>query len=82
MQEMQGWENSVEKEMAPHSSNLAWRSHGQWNLEGDGLRDCRKLYAIEHTHGRTCFILFAQCSLGDLPVNTFLLKVLHVSAFR
>ena len=30
----QGWEDPLEKEMATHSSILAWRIHGQRSLEG------------------------------------------------
>ena len=29
-----GWEDPLEKEMATHSSILAWRSHGQRRLVG------------------------------------------------
>ena len=29
-----GWEDLLEKEMATHSSILAWKFHGQWNLVG------------------------------------------------
>ena len=29
-----GWEDPLEKEMAAHSSILAWKSHGQWSLVG------------------------------------------------
>ena len=29
-----GWEDPLEKEMATHSSILAWRTHGQRSLEG------------------------------------------------
>ena len=31
------WEDPLEKEMAPHSSILAWRSHGQRSLVGSFL---------------------------------------------
>ena len=38
MQETQvpslGWEDPLEKEITTHSSTLAWKSHGQRNLEG------------------------------------------------
>ena len=41
MQEMQvrslGWEEPLEKEMATHSSILAWEIHGQRNLLGYSL---------------------------------------------
>ena len=29
-----GWEDPLEKEMATHSSILAWKIHGRMNLEG------------------------------------------------
>ena len=29
-----GWEDSLEKEMAIHSSTIAWKSHGQRSLVG------------------------------------------------
>ena len=29
-----GWEDSLEKEMAAHSSTLAWKIHGQRSLLG------------------------------------------------
>ena len=29
-----GWEDPLEKEMAPHSSTLAWKSHGRRSLVG------------------------------------------------
>ena len=29
-----GWEDPLEKEMAPHSSTLAWKSHGWRSLGG------------------------------------------------
>jgi len=38
MQETQvqslGWEDPLEKGIASHSSILAWRIHGEWNLVG------------------------------------------------
>ena len=32
----------LEKEMAMHSSILAWKSHGQWNLAGYSPWDCKE----------------------------------------
>ena len=64
--------------MAPRSSILAWPSHGQWSLAGYSRWDRKELYVTEHTCGRTDFILSAQSLLSDLPVNTFLLKVLYM----
>ena len=55
MQDMQdkqvrslGWENPLEKEMATHSSILAWRTHGQRSLVG--YSPCNELDATEHIH--------------------------------
>ena len=33
-----GWEDLLEKEMATHSSILAWKSHGQRSLVGSSPR--------------------------------------------
>ena len=45
MQETQvqslGWEDLLEKEMATHSSILAWRIHGQRSLVGYSLQRVR-----------------------------------------
>ena len=37
-----GREDSLEKEMAAHSSTLAWKIHGQRSLVGYGPRDRKK----------------------------------------
>ena len=45
MQEMQGqslgWEDPLQKEMAPCSNILAWKSYGQRNLEGYSAWGCK-----------------------------------------
>ena len=38
-----GWENSLEKEMAAHSSILAWEIHGQRSLVGYSSRGCKRV---------------------------------------
>ena len=38
-----GWEDPLEKEMAPHSSILAWRIHGQRSLAGYSAWDHRRV---------------------------------------
>ena len=38
-----GWENSLEKEMAAHSSILAWEIHGQRSLVGYSPRGCKRV---------------------------------------
>ena len=54
MQETQvqslGWEDPLEKEMAPHSSTLAWRI--PWTEEPGGLRStgCKELDTTERLH--------------------------------
>ena len=36
-----GWEDPLEKEMATHSSTLAWKIHGQRSMVGYSPWDCR-----------------------------------------
>ena len=38
-----GWEDLLEKEMATHSSILAWKIHGRRNLVGYGPRGHKEL---------------------------------------
>ena len=40
-----GWEDTLEKEIATHSSILAWESHGQRSLAG---YDCMGLQRVRH----------------------------------
>ena len=51
MQETQlqslGWEDPLEKEMAPHSSTLAWESHGLRNLVDCSLYGHKELDMTE-----------------------------------
>ena len=53
VQEMQGqslgWEDPLEKEMAPCSNILAWKSYGQRNLEGYSARGCKEPDMTEAT---------------------------------
>ena len=37
-----GQEDTLEMEMAPHSSILAWKSHGQRSLAGCRLWSCKE----------------------------------------
>jgi len=39
-----GWEDTLEKKMATHSSVLAWRIHGQWSYS---LWSQKELYMTE-----------------------------------
>jgi len=38
-----GWEDLLEKEMATHSSILAWKSHGQRSLAGYSPWSCKRV---------------------------------------
>ena len=40
-----GWEDPLEKEMATHSSILAWEIHGERILAGYSPRGCKELKA-------------------------------------
>ena len=42
-----GWEDALEKEMATHSSILAWESHGQRSLVGYSLWGRKELDMTE-----------------------------------
>ena len=54
MQEMQvqplGWEDLLEKEMATHSSILAWKFHGWRSLVGYSPRVHKELDTTEGLH--------------------------------
>ena len=43
----QGWENSLEEEMATHSSILAWEIPGQRTLAGYSLWSCKEFKTTE-----------------------------------
>ena len=43
-----GWEDPLEKEMAPHSSILAWKM--PWTDKPGGPWGCKELDTTEHTH--------------------------------
>ena len=45
-----GWEDRLEKEMATHSSILAWRIHGQRSLAGYSPRGPKELDTTERVH--------------------------------
>ena len=54
MQETQvqslGWEDHLEKEMAIHSSTIAWKIHGQRSLVGYSPRGRKELDITERLH--------------------------------
>ena len=45
-----GWEDPLEKEMATHSSLLAWKSHGQRSLAGSSPWGCKESDTTERLH--------------------------------
>ena len=45
-----GQEDPLEEEMAPHSSILAWKSHGQRSLAGYSPWGCKQSDTTEHQH--------------------------------
>ena len=45
-----GWEDPLEKEMATHSSTLAWKSHGWRSLVGYSPWGCKELDMTEQLH--------------------------------
>ena len=53
-----GWEDPLEKEMAIHSSILAWRSHGRRSLVGYSPWGCKQSDTTEWLH-LLCTVLIA-----------------------
>ena len=45
-----GWEDPLEKEMATHSSTLAWKSHGRRSLVDYGSWGSKESDMTEHAH--------------------------------
>jgi len=63
-----GWEDSLEEEMATHSSILAWRFHGQRSLagyspQGKELDMTEQLSLFDAQFLRECFSPSISCSL-------------------
>ena len=53
------WEDSLEKEMATHSSTLAWKIHGRKSLIGYTPRGRKESDMIERLHFLS-FLCFAS----------------------
>ena len=52
-----GWEDPLEKEMATHSSILAWRipwTEEPGGLQSMGLQESDTTYRLKHHHRRKC----------------------------
>ena len=64
-----GWEDPLKKEMATHSSILAWRIHEQRNLEGYILWGRKESYTTERLRPFFFFSLHAGApSLAEGPL--------------
>ena len=57
-----GWEEPLEKPMAPTPVFLAGKSHGQRRWMGYSPRDCKESDITEHTHVRM-YYFFLICNL-------------------
>ena len=70
MQETQvrflGWEDPLEREMATHSSILAWRTHGQKSLAGYSPRGCKESDMTEQLHTHDVYLVFIPLSDTEL----------------
>ena len=60
----QGWENSLEKEMATHSSILGWRN--PWTEEPDGLRS---MGSQKVRHDQATFTFHIPTTTISIPVH-------------
>ena len=64
-----GREDSLEKEMATHSSIVAGKSHGQRSLAGSSLCGCKELNTHMHpTFKALCFIIILIALLYTLVI--------------
>ena len=83
-----GWEDSLEEEMATHSSILAWEIHGQRSLEGCNPWDRRESDKTKHTHAfiylPPTFLLYTQApvllfalEMNGFPVHFFDIDLLN-----
>ena len=62
-----GWEDPLEKEMAVHSSTLAWKIHGQRSLIGYSPWGCKESDTTErllHLAGTECTSCGWKCDMG------------------
>ena len=57
-----GWEDPLEKEMATHSSILAWESHGRRSLVGYSPWGCKELDTTERLHFQFHIVTVSQFS--------------------
>ena len=65
------WEDTLEKEMATHSSTLAWKIHGQRSLVSYSPWGHKELVTTERLHFASCFLLLPTHSiLGISPLKS------------
>ena len=66
------WEDPLERGMAPHSSILAWRIHGQRGLVGCSPRGCKEPDTTEHISVSlfTFWFRMRKSRLGAPPLLT------------
>ena len=73
-----GWEDSLEKEMAIHSSTIAWKSHGQRSLVGYSPWSRKKSDTTEPLHFYISILIFSR----DYFVLVQLYLGLHLCALN
>ena len=66
-----GWEDPLEKEMAIHSSAIAWKSYGQRSLVGYSPWGHKESDTTERLHFPFLFLIGlagkeSSCNVGDL----------------
>ena len=65
-----GWDDSLEKEMATHSSTLAGKSHGQRSLVGYSPRGHKASDTTERLHFSLSIASKYLLSLSNIPDNS------------
>ena len=60
-----GWDDSLEKEMATHSSTLAGKLHGQRSLVGYSPWDHKDLDTTERLHFIVIIIMLSRAEYSD-----------------
>ena len=66
-----GREDPLEKEMATHSSILAWKSHGQKDLMSYSTWSRKELGTTEHTHTTHTYLLSFPGQSHEVAIMTF-----------
>ena len=77
-----GQEDPLEKEMATHSSILAWRICGWRRLVGYSPRGCKELDTTEWLHFTSLHFTWVPSCLSDRIMNTVKMSKLHKFIYR